>query len=357
MRRVWRYVAAEYLKAFLGTLFALTAIYLVVDYVDRSKHYVGEDWVRWVLELYANKAVMVAYELAPGAMLLGAGVALAGLRRRGEYLALRALAIGPAHVLAPVAAMVLLVAAGVLLADEKVVGAASRRVDEINVGQFGYYGSYRIYVGEVRWYRGRRHIYQLREGSSAQGFRDVTLFTLSEDFRLAQRIDAARMEPQGGQVWKLSDGTVRTLSGAASSVERFRERSMLLDEDPTAFRIIKGRPEQLPLSELTEQIDLRGRVGLPVERWVLTLHNRFAYPLGGLPGAMLACALTLRRGRRSFLTSALAEGFVIVVAFWALLVVAKAAALAGFLSPAAAAWGPVALLGLVAAGAGRWLLR
>ncbi|MBI5543759.1 MAG: LptF/LptG family permease [Deltaproteobacteria bacterium] len=357
LRILWRYVALEYLKAFAGTLAGLCLIYLVVDYVDRAKYYVGPAWLRWVLELYACKAVLVAYELAPGAMLIAAGVTMAGLRRRGEYIALRSLALGPAHLLGPVAAVALLLGGAVMVGDEVGVGPASRRVDQINVERFHYWGSFRLFFGEVRWFRGRRHIYHLRQGSVAEGFSGVTLLTLSDDFRLAQRIDAERLEPVGGSVWKLRRGTARTLAGSTTQVERFEERDIVLDEDPTAFRIIKGRPEQLALHDLREQIDLRRNVGLPAERWVLTLYNKLAYPLGGLPGVLLACALTLRPGRRSFLTSALAEGFVIIIGYWALLVVFKAAALAGMVSPALAAWGPMALVAGAAVAALRRFAR
>lgn len=357
VRTVWRHVAAEYAKALAGTLFGLCAIYLVVDYVDRARNYGGAEEWRWVLLLYGYKAVTVGYELAPGAMLLAAGIVQASLRRRGEYVASRALAIGPWHVVGPVVVVAALVCGGVVLADHPLVSIAIRRIDEINVGHFGYYGAWRLYFGEVRWFRGRRHIYHLRSGSLDEGFSDVTLYTLSEGFRLAQRVDAARMEPVGGQIWKLRDGTVRTLSGNASQVEHFAEREMTLDEDPAAFRIIKGRPEQLGLRELREQIELRRNVGLPVERWVLTLHNKLAYPLGGLPGALLGCALALRPGRRSYLTAALAEGFAAIVAYWAVLVFFKAATLAGLIAPAAAAWGPVGLLVAAAFVASRWLGR
>jgi lipopolysaccharide export system permease protein len=290
-------------------------------------------------------------------MLIAAGVTLASLRRRGEYVALRALALGPAHLLVPIGVAAAAFAGLLVFAGETVVAPASRGVDEVSVGHFGQAAGWRLYFGEVRWFRGRRHIYHLRRGSADEGFSEVTLFTLSEDFRLAQRIDAARMVPVGGPVWRLSDGTLRNLSGGETQVERFETRELTLDEDPNAFRIIKARPEQLGFSDLKEQIGLRQNVGLPAERWILTLHNKLAYPLGGLPGALLACALVLRPGRRSFMTSALAEGFVAIIVFWAVLVVFKAAALAGMVAPALAAWAPVAFFALAALVAVRVLAR
>ncbi|MGC4113635.1 MAG: LptF/LptG family permease [Myxococcales bacterium] len=354
MRILWRHLAVDWLKAFAGTLAALTAIYLVVDYVDNARRYQGDDALRWILALYANKAVTVAYELLPGAMLLASGIVLAGLRKRNEWTALRALAIGPAHVFGPLAAAAALVAGLVIGTDEFTVAPASRRADEIHLDKFHYGGSWGAFFGEVRWFRGRRNIYHLRQGNAETGFQDVTLLTISEDFRLARRIDAKSMVPKGGQSWLLRDGTVRTLSGSASQVVHFVEREVLLDEDPAAFRVIKGRPEQLSWRDLVEQVELRRNVGLPTERWSMALHSKAAYPLAGVPGALLGCALTLRPGRRSYLTSALAEGFATVIGFWALLAVLKAAAMAGMVPPAVASWGPFVLMSLGALVAARW---
>jgi len=357
VRILWRYVAGEYFRAFLGTLLAVCTIYLVVDYVDRAKAYTGEGWLSAVLELYFYKLVMLVYQLAPAALLLAAGIALSGMLRKGEYTALRALAVGPWHVLAPMAVVSTLLVGAFVRGDELVVGHASRRVDEITVGRFRHFGDWRFFYGDKQWFRGKTYVYQLRDGGPDEGFKRVSLFRLSEDFRLAERIDAAEMHFVGDHHWKLLDGARRTFSGETSKYEPFAEREMWLEEEASSFRLTKGRPEQLPFRELSEQIEARENIGFPSERYLLALHNKVAYPLAGLPGMLLAALLTLRRGRRGHLASALTEGFVIIVALWMLLVVAKAAAIAGTISPVSAAWIPVGVLAVLAVGATRGVAR
>lgn len=357
MRILWRYVALEYLKAFAASLAAVTSIYLVVDFVDRARIYSGPGWQSAAAALYGYKALTVGYQLAPAAMLLAAGVALSGLRRRNEYVALRALAIGPWSLYGPVVAMGLLVASGLVIADELVIGRASTRVDEISAHRFRFYGDWRTYFARNPWFHGRRYIYHLRGSAPDGAFDDVTLFAVSDDFRLSERIDAKRMVPAGGKAWTLLDGAARELRGEEARVERFDTRTLELDEDPAAFRIAQGRPEQMPFLEVRRQIAVRAKVGLPSHTYVLALHNKLAYPLGGIPGALLSCALSLRPGRRGYMTAALAEGFFLIVVFWALLVVCKAAVVAGSLSPAMAAWLPGALFGAASAAALRAVAR
>jgi lipopolysaccharide export system permease protein len=110
------------------------------------------------------------------------------------------------------------------------------------------------------------------------------------------------------------------------------------------FRIRPGRPEQMRLPVLREQIVVREEVGLESRQFSLALHNRFAYPLAGFPAAMLAVGLALRPGRKGHLTVAIVEGLLISVTMWGLMVVARTLVLTERLTPVVAAWMPTALL-------------
>jgi lipopolysaccharide export system permease protein len=116
-----------------------------------------------------------------------------------------------------------------------------------------------------------------------------------------------------------------------------------------AFRIRKGRPEQMRVSELAEQVEARREVGLPTSQFALALHNRFAYPLAGVPAALLAVGLALRPGRRASLTSAIFQGLLIATALWGLMVVAKTLVISDRLPAGVAGWLPLGVL-VIAAG-------
>src|SRR5690606_222876 len=160
----------------------------------------------------------------------------------------------------------------------------------ISTGRFKSWGDWRMFFSPTRWFRGKEFIYHLREGDAESGFRDVTLYTMTEDFRLAVRVDAREMRPvpeRGENVWLLVDGVHRGLDGDGH-FERFDVVELSLSEPQSAFQIAKGRPEQLRWGELREQIERREEVGLPSERYQFALHNKIAYPLVGLPAAIIA---------------------------------------------------------------------
>jgi lipopolysaccharide export system permease protein len=349
-----RYVARRYVLASLVSLTALTALYLVIDFNDRAKFYEGEGWLRAVVELYACKAAMVVLQLAPAAMAMGAAAAVSGLRRTGEVGALQALGRGPMTLVWPIGLVAAVFAAFLSWAEDPVVVPANARAEEITVHTFHRWGDWSAYHAPKRWYRGEGgRLYQLDKLAGA-GFEGVSLYDLTPEFRLARRVDAAKLEPAEDGRWRLTDVVTRTFGPDGAMTEtREAERLERLPEDAQLFRVKSGRPQQMTRTELPAQMALRRRLGLPSREFEISLHERRAWPLLGVAGALLGVALALRRRRTGHLTAAIGEGLGITIALWTVTALSHTTSLAGHLAPAVAGWLPVAVCA-VAAAVGLW---
>ena len=343
-----RYLLRSFAAYLAGILAAVLAVFLVMDYVDRAKLYAGHP-VGEVAELYGYKALVVVHQLGAGVLLLASGATISQLRKRGELTAVGALAFGPRALYLPVGALSAALCVGLVAFDELVVTQAARQVEEITVHRFNRWGDWKFFFTPKQWFRRGDQVFQLRKGDPDRGFLDVSLYTLSPDFTLASRVDARRMEFVQGTRWRLRDADVRTFAAdRGSTLEHRAEWEVDLGTGPSGFRVRLGRPEQMRLPELLEQVRTRAEVGLPAQGFVLGLHNRFAYPLAGLPAALLAVGLALRTGRKGHLTTAMVEGLVIAASLWGLMVVCRTLVLSERLSPALAAWLPFTVLGLAA---------
>jgi lipopolysaccharide export system permease protein len=350
------YVLRTYLRFALGILTGLVVIFVVVDFVDRAKSYTGPGWVEAAAKLYAYKALVSVQQLGPAALLLAAGTAVSALRKQGEVTAIRALTFGPSALYVPILVCSLSACVGLVAFDEWVATHAGRRVDEITTQRFNRGGDWRFYYTPKQWFRRGDRIFFLRSGSAQDGFRDVSIFTVSKDFELRQRLDAAEMHSQEGTRWRLVDVVDRSFPGGGrTSVKQLAEAEYDLGVPANVFRIRPGRPEQMRVAELREQIAARKEVGLATRQFELALHNRFAYPMAALPAALLGVGLALRTNRRGHLTAAIIEGLLTAVAMWGLMVVCRTLVLTERLSPFVAAWMPAFLLMLVAGAV--WLRR
>jgi len=340
-----RHVLRRYLVLVGAVLAGLLVVFLVADFVDRARAYTGPNWVRDVLELYGWKAVVATHQLAPAALLLASASLVSLLRRRGELTAILALGFGRRALILPVGAVALAAALLLGLLDELVVGHASRRVDEITALRFHRWGDWRSYFERKQWFRHQDRILHLESGDVESGFRGVTVLRLTPEFELAERVDAAGMEHAGGTRWRLRGVTRRAfdLHGGLKLTE-LTEETVDLGIPASLLAIRPGRPEQMRLPVLRQQIRARREVGLPDRLFLLALGNRFAYPLAGVPAALVAVALALRPGRGGSLTGALVEGLAVTMGLWGLTVGARARVNAGRMAPFVAAALPILAL-------------
>jgi lipopolysaccharide export system permease protein len=342
---LFRYIARRTAWSILAAMVGVVTIYLAVDYVDNSASYTGEGWIPAVLELYANMAVVVVRQIAPAAMLLGAGIAVSGLRQTREYVAMRAAGLGPWFLSVPVIAVVLLFGAGLVVLHDQVGVQAVERVEEIRAFRFKKGGDRRSWEeahAPKRWFRGRdgRHMYHLRGVLPGGGFEGVTVLELSPEFRLVRRVDASAMRPAGAD-WVLEHVVDRTfLRDGSLRLQRIAQGTFHFDEPPDAFAVVPGNPAQMRWGRLVQQIAVRSRIGLPVADFQLERDNRLAYPLAGIPGALLAIALALRPNRKGHIATALVESVGVSLLFWSVQGVTWALGLSGRVEPWIAAWAP-----------------
>lgn len=346
---LFRLLARSYLAHFVVVMGVVLVVYLVADFGDRMRMY-AEAQTPDVIELFFNKALVMVGQLGPAAMLLAAGAAISALRQKGELTALRALGVSPLWVVLPVLTVALGLSAGLVVFEDVVASAAGTRVDKMQLERFHVYGDVLFHYAPRQWLRLGREVFQVRSMTEPTELDNVTVYTLNDDFSLSARLDVGHMKHVAADEWLLSDVRERYFGADAEQHLEATRRQRFVGTTKDTFRIRPGRPEQMKLSQLDEQAQLRAQVGLSTRRYEFAWHQRLAGGLLGVVAAALAAALAMRPNRRGHLTVALLEGGVVAAVLWGLTVVGKTLALAEHLSAPAAAWGPLAtLLVLVAA--------
>jgi lipopolysaccharide export system permease protein len=333
----------ELSRLFAATLGGVVVVYLVVDFADSAHVFNGRAWGKAAAELYLNKAAVVAYQLAPAALIIAAALLVTLLARRGELTALQALGVRPRRLAAPVALFSAALGIGLFFLGEKVVVRADARAEEIPVKRFNRWGDWATYHAGASWLRGKQNrIYHLgpeRDG----GWEPATVLEIAPPFRLSRRIDARRIEPAGGR-WRLYDAveTRYALYGGPGGTMDERRSEVLIEsfpETPADLELRGGRPQQLPWRQLREQVRRREQAGLPAREYQVALAERAAQPLQLMPEALaaLGIALHLQRPRRRMpIAGAVASGMALSLLLWAVSVVAHALAMGGSLSPLSA---------------------
>lgn len=353
---LFRLIARTYVGVFGLVLVGVAVVYLVADFGDRLNMFLNKTLAD-IAELYWHKVLIAIHQLSPAAMLLAAGATVSVLRKRSEWTAMQALGASRWAVVLPILVSAGVLAGALIVFDELVVTRSGERVDHLMANRFNRWGDYGFFYFPKQWFRVGETIVQVRGETDGAGvMHDVTLYRLREGFQLAGRVDGRTFETMGGQRWVLGGAVERTFAndGSSSLASHERFELELPGSDEKTFRIRSGRPEQMSFSDLQLQRVIRARVGLPVQRFWLAMHNRFAYPITGVGAALLAICLALRPNRRGHLTLALIEGLGVSVVLFTFMLIGKALVLGEHVTPGVAAWSPV--LGLLAASAGLWRL-
>jgi len=342
-------------------------IYLVIDFADRAHTYSGRAWGRAAAELYANKAAVVAYQLAPAALIIAAALVVTLLSRRGELTALLALGVRPLRLAIPIAAFAALLGVGLFWLGEQVVVGADARAEEIQVKRFNRWGDWATYHTGSSWLRGKQgRIYHLGPERNG-GWEPATVLEIAPPFRLSRRIDARRIEPVGGGAgcdpgapngcrWRLLDAveTRYELYGGPGGTIMERRLEVLeqrFPESPAELELRSGRPRQLTWRQLREQMRRRETTGQRAREYEVALAERVASPVQLIPAALAAVGLSFmfqRPRRRMPLAGAVALGMGLSMVLWAASVIAHSISVSGGIEPRIAACIPGLVSGAIA---------
>jgi lipopolysaccharide export system permease protein len=284
---------------------------------------------------------VVAYQLAPVALIIAVALLVTLLSRNGELTALFALGVRPLRLVAPIAAFAAVLGIGLFWLGELVVVGADARAEEIQVKRFNRWGDWATYHSGSSWLRGKfGRVYHLGPARNG-GWEPATVLEIAPPFRLSRRIDARRIEPAGPGRWRFLEAVETRYDlhgppGGTISERRVDVLTELFPETPADLELRSGRPRQLPWRQLREQLRRREKGGQRAREYEAAL-------------AAFGSTLKLQKPRRRMpLAGAVALGMGLSLALWAASVIAHAIAISGAVEPAVATAIPGLLGALIA---------
>jgi lipopolysaccharide export LptBFGC system permease protein LptF len=312
---LFRYILRSVLARLTLALPAMALVVLAFDLGDQGRRLARVlGW--WpVLRALMLHLPLFAVQVLPVALLISAVLALSGLRQRGELGALLVSGAGPGRLHAPLLCAGGLCAVLGLALGELAVPRCEQAADRL-------YQHRRISpltglqpVGAWLWL----DPWFVRKGPGQQ----VLALELDRGFRIRRRVEG---RPRPGEL-------------------------PVLERAARLWGRGEARAEALGAAELARRLERLEHVGQrrPVER--IVLHTKLAYPLLSLVTALMACGFALGWRRRALVPELLlACG--LALALWLVVAGGWLLGRVGWLSPAAAVWGPLAVAGALAGG---WL--
>ena len=341
-----RYVLRQFLPALILALAAFIAIFLVIDFIEKLHRFLDHQAPAWAVARYFLwKAPYVVVMMMPVAILMATFLTLGQMSRLNELVAIVTSGQSLARLSLPVIAVAALASGAAFVLGEVVVPQATERREEILEREIDRLPPPPADERNDVTVRGRDGVVYVarRYRIPERRLHDLAIYRY-DDGRLTRRIDARVAEWSGG-AWTLRQGTERFFS--EDGTERSREFDRMrfaAAEGPEDFGSPPEDPDKLGWFDLRNYVDRARASGVPLERYVVDLHVKLAFPFANLIVGIIGCVLAMQLRQPS---PALGFGLSVSIAFvyFGVMRLFETLGDGGVLPPLVAGWAPALIFG------------
>lgn len=180
-------------------------------------------------------------------------------------------------------------------------------------------------------------LYASRYDGASRTMHDVTIVEM-ESGRPVRTTFAGRVVWQG-DTWLMEDGIIHSHDGEPGVTVDFRQgrQPIAVGYRPEQVMRAQKSPEEMPIRELRDHVDVLTARGDDVREHVLQLHLKLAIPAASVVFALVAAPMGVQPHR-----SAASVGFglsiVVIFAYYILMTIGTALAQGGTIHPVVGAW-------------------
>ncbi len=349
MRLLDRYIVREQLLSLLAGLVFFVSVFIIVDLFEKMDTYLDNKVpAHLVATYYAVSVPGIIIQVLPMAMLLSCLLALGQIGRHNELTAMQAAGIGIGRIALPLWALATGVSLLVFLANEVALphlNARKLQIYQVDIKKQNPEGatvrSNLAYLGrEGRTFLIKTYTIPTKE------MREVVIQEI-DHHTLTGRIDAESARWENGR-WVFRRGFVRRFDREGEHAAQFNELVIPgLLEVPDDFAKAEEDPKALSYWELRDYIARLRQSGGRVQKYLVELYLKVAFPLTNLIVVLIGTALALRV-RRGGLAVSFGLSVFISFVYYAFIRLGQALGHNGSLPPILAAWIGNLFFGVVA---------
>mgnify|MGYP003584256316 CR=1 FL=1 len=341
MKKLDLYIGIKFLKAFvLGLLafliiFILSSLFKVVGYIIDGKL---STYNGMVYLLSGIPDVLV--NVVPLAVLLGGLMAINKMAASSEVIALKTSGISFLRIVTVPIVLSLIISVAVLWFNNEIVPPSNKLKREIK-----YTKIYDVKEAKIKtsiYMKGTGdYIYYIgMVNGSAETLSNIMVLMMSHDFK---KIDKILIGERGeynskNKKWTLYNVVIDDIvNGQEKKLKSYIPD--FIAENPEEFMRDKVRENEMPASQLKENIKFLNKTGGDTKKMLVALYKRTAYPFAGLIMSLIGLSLGSRYVRGA---SAISIGLSVVIGYTYYVVNAtiEAFSLGGFVNPIIGAWIP-----------------
>lgn len=335
-----RYLIREFLTYVGYGLAVTTCLFVIADlFQDIDRYLRMKPSFTTILEHYLYRTPPALYQGLPIVVLLATILLFLTLMRQNELTALKAAGVSLYRVSAPILLLALGFSLAGFLFQETLLPVLNQKgeeVDKIKIRQIvprylQKRTQFWIRSSDTRFF----HMDLLDPGS--QAIEGITVLEVDRNFQVTNRLDArtARWSPQG---WEFRQGIHREFEAKDTIQEiPFTVTTLALKEEIRNFLEIQKPPEIMSSRELRAYVNRLEETGHRVEKYLVELYSKLAFPLIYVIMAVVGIPFALQSPRGGRLIG-IGLAILLALSYWVIHSVAISLAKVGLLPPLLSAW-------------------
>jgi len=315
-----------------------TGIFVLVDLFDNAHSFIdNEVSLSVVLSYYAYYLPLIVVLTSPVAMLLATLLAVGGLARKNEIMALKGSGVSLYRILAPVLALSVVVSLTNAFIGEQILPPATRQrllIKETSIAR----RASEIITSDPMYVTSDGSMFHARRlNSRTETLEEVTVEEFDEANTPISRIDAESAVWEDGE-WVFYEGSQRFFTAHGEEANSFHKlKSGYSEPLPSELGVRKLRPDEMAFRELRSYIVRLRASGNDPRDLAVQLHLKIAFPFVIVIMTLLGGSLAAGARRSGFALS-FAAALTISFFYFGMLQVGQVLGRQGILVPWLAAW-------------------
>ncbi|MGC8915532.1 MAG: LPS export ABC transporter permease LptG [Thermoanaerobaculum sp.] len=347
-----RWVLRQTSRFFLLVLVTVCGLYVAVNFSEQVEE-IQRNHVPLVVvaSYYAYLLPQILHDVLPLAFLIAFLGTAAVLERNNETVALKAAGISLARIVLPLLSLGVLLGGLLFVLDEVVVQRANRtskRLEDLIKGRKGP-RTYRFTDQSFFFLPDGRTVvnFLLFDGDKKTLVRP-SVYVFDDKLALRARWFAQAAAYRKGAWWGENAWRRAFLpDGGEEFTPRASRVPLPINVKPDYFGREFRKPSEMSFSELARYIRRLQTAGYKVDKLLVQLHQKLAYPLSLVLLPWLALPYAFRLGRRGTVVG-IATALVLAMAYFSLTALATKLGEVSLLPPVLAAWTPTVTFALLA---------
>lgn len=335
-----RYITATYLKLLGLTVGSFTAIYLVIDFLEKiSRFSQSHGQPQYIVLFFLYKIPSIINQVMPLAVLMATLLTLGILSRSSEIVAMQSCGISLKRIARPILVISFILSLLTFFSNEVIIPHTSQELkytEEVRIQGKSTSTFFRL---NNIWYRDANYILQARLFlPSAWTLKGVTLWQTTDAMRPTKRLEAEE-GVWNGYYWTLRNVVERELSGGTViSTRKVNALPVPLNLKIGDLKVWDKYAGDMGFFKLKRYTDKLRKGGYDATRYQAQMHSKLSLPFACLIMAFVGIPFAIRSGRSSGI--ALGIGLSLGIGFIYFIINAVLISLGqtGVLPPLVSAW-------------------